>query len=378
MPSRLLLLCLLLLAAARAQRFPALWFGTLPSLPSNASALYDFRNYSLVMLGFTYPDPHNEATLQANAAAVKRHSGPSPPPVFVYRNAHLALPSFDLQAAALASLPPSAWIRNSSTAGAAAPCRPGPGASQPYNFSDAAAADFFQTQLVEEATREASIDGVFMDEADWITCGFLQSECGAGFSPAEVAGVWTSTAAAMARARARLASAGKATVQSLFSALSANSGAIDSKPCLRPEEDWLRAMGANSSAPPPLLYHFYGDLGWFGPRGAAASVCAAYLRNMMDESALGLGQVVRGVLPGGATEADVEALAAAALLSLGPALSLASPAAGATPTGGGGACWGGSWARQRAPQCPCPAAPRGRASLSASLRATTARRARAA
>jgi hypothetical protein len=120
---------------------------------------------------------------------------------------------------------------------------------------------------VEEAAQEASIDGVFLDEVDWATCGFLQAECGARFSAAEVAGLWAGSADTMARARARLASAGKATVQSLFSALSSNSGAIDSKPCLRPEEDWLRAMGgggsggANGSAP-PLLYRFYGDLGW--------------------------------------------------------------------------------------------------------------------
>jgi hypothetical protein len=320
MQSRLPLLCLLL-TAGRAQRFPALWFGTLPSRPSNSSALYDLRNYSLVMLGFTYPDPHNEATLQAGAAAVKLHSGPSPPPVYVYRNAHLALSSFDLQARALATLPASAWIRNSSAADAApSPCRPGPGNSQPYNLSHPSAADFFLAQLVEEAAQEASIDGLFLDEVDWVTCGFLQSECGARFSAAEVADLWAGTAATMARARARLASAGKATVQSLFSALASNSGAIDSKPCLRPEEDWLRAMsGGGGGGPlPPLLFRFYGDLGWYGPHGTAASVCAAYLRNMMDEAALGLGQVVRAVLPAGATEADVEALAAAALLSLSP------------------------------------------------------------
>ncbi len=316
MQSRLPLL-FLLLTGGGAQRFPALWFGTLPSRPSNSSALYDLRNYSLVMLGFTFPDAHNEATLQAGAAAVKKHSGPSPPPVFVYRNAHLALSSFDLQARALATLPPSAWIRNST---APLPCRPGPGDAQPYNFSDASAADFFLSQLVEEAAQEAGIDGLFLDEVDWAMCGFLQSECGARFSAAEVADLWAGTASTMARARARLASAGKATVQSLFSALSSNSGAIDSKPCLRPEEDWLRAMevGGSGGGVPPLLFRFYGDLGWYGPNGASASVCAAYLRNMMEESALGLGQVVRAVLPTGATEADVEALAAAALLSLSP------------------------------------------------------------
>ena len=82
----------LLAAGTAAQRFPALWFGTFPSQGFNGSELYkyDLSNYSLVMLGFTYPDPHNEATLQAAAAAVKRASGARgpPPPVLVYRNAH--------------------------------------------------------------------------------------------------------------------------------------------------------------------------------------------------------------------------------------------------------------------------------------------------
>lgn len=308
---------LLLSSFAVGQRFPALWFGTFPSQGFNSSSFYDLSNYSLVMLGFTYPDAHNEATLLANAVAVKKNSGAVPPLVYVYRNAHLALSSFDLQREALATLPSSAWLRNCSGAG---PCRPGPGDSQAYNYSTSAAAEWYVAKVVEEAAREAAIDGVFFDEVDWATCGFLQSECGARFTAAEVESLWVGTAATMARALARLSSANKATVQSLFSALASNGRAIDSKPCVHPEEAWLRVMmGDGGGAPPPLLSRFYGDLGWYGPDGANASVCAAYIRNMLQEAELGLGQVVRAVLPGPtATEADVESLAAAALLSLTP------------------------------------------------------------
>ena len=298
--------------AATGARFPSLWFGTIPSVGFPSPSQYDFSNYSLVLLGFTYPDPHNEQTLQQNAEKIQLHSSPAPP-VYVYRNAHLALSSFDLQARAAATLPATAWIRNSTGLGGV--CRLPPDGSPAYNFSEAAAASFFVNALVREAASEGSaIAGVFFDEVDWATCGFLQSECGGGFTSADVEGLWRATAAAMASATALLAAAGKASVHSLFSAFSRNLGSIDSQPCRHSEEAWLAAMPQSSSPP---IARFYGDLGWYGVNGQNASVCAAYIENMIDEANRQppVGKVVRAVLSASSSEQDVEALAAAALLS---------------------------------------------------------------
>jgi hypothetical protein len=299
-------------------RFPALWFGTIPSSGYPLTASYNFSNYSLVLLGFTYPDAHNEQTLLRNAERVRQYSAPSPPPVFVYRNAHIALKSFDLQAQAMATLPPSVWIRNGTAAAAGVgPCRLFDG-SLAYNFTLDAASQFFLNALVREAASESSaVSGVFFDEVDWATCGFLESECGALFSESDKEGLWRATAATMASAATLLAASGKSTVQSLFAAFRANLGSIDSQPCRHAEEDWLAAM------PQPALqahrvYRFYGDLGWFGAQGGNTSVCEAYIQNMIDEAQRvpAVGKVVRAVLSPSSSEQDVEALAAAALLSL--------------------------------------------------------------
>ena len=199
MPSHTLCSAILLwqCIACCGMRFPSLWFGTIPSTGFPSPSQYNFSNYSLVLLGFTYPDPHNEQTLLQNAERIQQHSSPAPP-IYVYRNAHLALRSFDLQARAAATLPPTAWIRSS--AGPAGVCRLPPDGSPAYNFSEAAAASFFVNALVREAASEGSaISGVFFDEVDWATCGFLQSECGGGFTGADVEGLWRATAAAMAQ-----------------------------------------------------------------------------------------------------------------------------------------------------------------------------------
>lgn len=231
-------------------------------------------------------------------------------PVLVYRNAHVALPWFDLQAAAMAneSMPADMWVRNASGQLCRGSLGPSGATGLFYNLSAAGGLGWFLGELVAEAAGESSaVDGVFFDEVDWATCGFLQAECGP-FSAAQVAALWDAQAAAQAAAAAALAARGKYAVQSLFAALRSNGGAIDGRPCARPEDDWLQAAGHG-------FLRFYGDLGWFGP-AATASDCDRYLQNMVDESALQLPRVVRGVLPANATSEDVESLVAAALMSL--------------------------------------------------------------
>lgn len=298
--------------------FPALWFGTIPSTGFPLPSQYNFSNYSLVLLGFTYPDPHNEQTLLLNAERVRQYSAPSPPPVFVYRNGHIALKSFDLQAQAMATLPNSSWIRNTTvTAEGGTPCRLFDG-SLAYNFSVRDASQFFLDTLVPEVLSESSsaVSGVFFDEVDWATCGFLESECGAQFSEGDKEGLWQATAAIMASTATLLSARGKSTVQSLFSAFRGNLGSIDSQPCRHAEEDWLAAM-PRAAQDAHQIYRFYGDLGWFGTQGQNTTVCEAYIQNMIDEAQRGgVGKVVRAVLSPTSSEQDVEALAAAALLSL--------------------------------------------------------------
>ena len=299
-------------------RFPALWFGTIPSTGFPLPAMYNFSNYSLVLLGFTYPDPHNEQTLLYNAERVRQYSAPSPPPVFVYRNGHITLKSFDLQREAITTLPPSAWIRNSTGAAGGEACHLFDG-NLAYNFSVGAASQFFLDTLVPEAASESSsaVSGVFFDEVDWATCGFLESECGAQFSEADKESLWRATAATMASTATLLAAQGKSMVQSLFSAFRGNLGSIDSQPCRHAEEDWLAAM-PQAALEAHRIYRFYGDLGWYGTQGQSTTVCEAYIQNMIDEGQRvpTVGKVVRTVLSPTSSDQDVEALAAAALLSL--------------------------------------------------------------
>lgn len=297
-------------------KFPALWFGSSDDFTRDQVPLV--LKHSLVLFGgaATITGKHEEAVVASAARLVRAAGGPhNTPPILGYRNAHVGLPYYDVCEAALADPAyDDMWVRNASGEACepSAPLRSG----RFYDWRNSTARDFFVDAVVGEAANasvEAVLDGVFFDEANWATCGFLQMECGDHFSSAELQAFWEAQVSVLQRSAMALAAAGKYAVLSLLSAMRAHGSSIDGRACLHPEDDLVTALHDAGAG----FMRFYGDVGWYGPN-ATADMCNDYVANMVAEAAVGLPLVIRGIVPAtNASLADLESAIAPSMMALG-------------------------------------------------------------
>eukprot|EP00040_Diaphanoeca_grandis_P042789 m.8079 g.8079 ORF g.8079 m.8079 type:complete len:454 (-) comp6473_c0_seq1:62-1423(-) len=250
-------------------------------------------------------DSMHAQVLQLQAAAVA--AGRVAPPIHVYRNGLESLPGYAAIDAAYAnSSLDFLWLRNTSAPGHPI-CEKNqpnfPGRSRYFDWRDPRVATWFTAAVVEEVAKEDGVAGVFFDEADWGSCGsdgkpssFFQHTCDPTWTTKDTvafaegqARAWTSSYTILSKAPG----GPKQMALSLFTARTANGGAIDNYTCVYTEDTYF---DTELKLPLTDIIRPYLDVLWFGP-SATDDACDHYIQNMIDDALAGATVIARGALP---------------------------------------------------------------------------------
>ena len=215
--------------------------------------------------------------------------------VAVYRQIQVALRLFAApRAAADNAAMAGFWMRDGGAPDGAACLAAQPwGTSDPmWNFSVAAAADYWVDEVVGQVAAEAAagVTAVFFDESDQNYCGYWNAAQGAcGPLPlASLAAMQAASNAVLARTTAALNAAGIIPMFSMLNRMAASGDGNPSAPpppCALPEDATIAALAA------PLTYaRFYENFpySWWSQDPGGANQAAAFVANAILEGAAGV------------------------------------------------------------------------------------------
>lgn len=203
--------------------------------------------------------------------------------VGVYRQVMIAQQLFaGAHAAARSAADDGYWLRNASAGDVCVFGMPWGTQDPVWNFSVAAAADFWVEEVVGALAAEAAAAGVravFFDDSDYNFCGFWSTPQGncAALPPASLARLHADNNAVLGRTARALNAAGVIPLFSSVNVLAAASRGVPGPPaaaCALPEDATLAALAGATWA---RFYEFFPDLEQGGPAVAATATANAIL-----------------------------------------------------------------------------------------------------
>lgn len=297
------------------ERLPVMWFGANSTGLDNADTLALIAKHNVGAYGWQQgtgglaPGANlgdGDAFLASAAThlsdfldAQPNQAGANRTLVTVYRQIQVALRLFAApRAAADNTALAGFWMRDGGAPDGAVCVAAQPwGTSDPlWNFSTAAAGDYWVNEVVGQVATEAALGvrGVFFDESDQNYCGYwaaAQQNCGP-LSLASLAPMQAANNAVLARTTAALNDAGVIPIFSMLNRMAASSDGIPGappQPCALPEDATI------ASIPAPLVWaRFYENFPftWWTSDPQGADQAAAFIANALLESAAGVALVL--------------------------------------------------------------------------------------